>query len=239
MQDILVYQDYVHNNGVLLGRLRDTFGAERVTHCDAQDILNDQLNAASLFVMPGGADLFFCEKLNGAANTKIRKYVESGGTYLGICAGAYYACRRIEWAKDKDDAIIQTRELGFFPGTAIGPLPEIMESFEGSWAGVAHLDAGPAFYRGGCWFRADGDGAFTTLASYSDGRPAIVSMDIGQGRVILTGCHLEHRPDDLVAETYRHRNASQDYLANVTREFADAWSPDTDLWTRFISPLSK
>ena len=24
-------------------------------------------------------------------------YVEGGGAYLGLCAGAYYACRRIEF----------------------------------------------------------------------------------------------------------------------------------------------
>ena len=42
---------------------------------------------AVMFVMPGGADLPYCAALNGAPNARIRRFVEAGGTYLGICAG--------------------------------------------------------------------------------------------------------------------------------------------------------
>jgi biotin--protein ligase len=44
--------------------------------------------SCKLLVIPGGADIPYTEALNGAGNNKIRQYVESGGSYLGICAGA-------------------------------------------------------------------------------------------------------------------------------------------------------
>lgn len=247
MKTVLVYQDYIHNNGVLFRRLRDTFGADRVRHCDAADIIGGCLDpeTVGLFVMPGGADLYYCEKLNGAGNTAIRSYVEAGGTYLGICAGAYYACRRIEWARDqKDAAIIQDRELEFFAGTAIGPLPEYIENFEGSWAGVAALSTpeglAAAFYRGGCGFIPDIDSAHVTLASYDlpDRPAALIETRVGRGRVILSGCHIEHTPAAMTAELYHHNNSSYPHTKRVLDELTARWHPQMDLWGRHIEGIA-
>ena len=76
--------------------------------------------------MPGGADVPYCQALDGHGNKLIRgmqliqcqysrsrfekqltqgknwavvsaDFVEAGGAYLGLCAGAYYACARIEF----------------------------------------------------------------------------------------------------------------------------------------------
>ena len=52
-----------------------------------------------LFIMPGGRDRLYHAALLGAGNLKIRSFVERGGTYLGLCAGAYYGCRSIEFEK--------------------------------------------------------------------------------------------------------------------------------------------
>lgn len=52
---------------------------------------------AALLVMPGGADLPYCRCLNGIGNQVIRRFVQQGGAYLGLCAGAYYACAAIEF----------------------------------------------------------------------------------------------------------------------------------------------
>ena len=48
-------------------------------------------------VMPGGADRPYCAALNGEGNRRIRAFVEAGGAYLGLCAGAYYASQRVEF----------------------------------------------------------------------------------------------------------------------------------------------
>ena len=49
---------------------------------------------SSLLVMPGGRDLPYVESLSGLGNREISQFVKSGGSYLGICAGAYYACAK-------------------------------------------------------------------------------------------------------------------------------------------------
>ncbi|KIZ05719.1 biotin--protein ligase [Monoraphidium neglectum] len=74
----------------------------------------------ALLVMPGGADLPYCKHLNGAGNALIRDYVSGGGSYLGICAGAYYACARVEFEAGSAMEVIGERELCFFPGVARG-----------------------------------------------------------------------------------------------------------------------
>lgn len=76
---------------------------------------------AALFVMPGGADIPYCKDLNGAGNEHIRAFVDQGGRYLGICAGAYYGCAAIEFSKGTDIEVIGARELNFYPGLGIGP----------------------------------------------------------------------------------------------------------------------
>src|SRR3989338_11408695 len=53
---------------------------------------------ATCFVMPGGRDSPYVESLNFAGVTKIQDYVKEGGAYLGICAGAYFAANKIEFA---------------------------------------------------------------------------------------------------------------------------------------------
>ena len=84
--------------------------------------------STALLVFPGGRDELYCQDLNGAGNVRIRRYVEGGGRYLGLCAGGYYGAARCEWRADKPapDArkerwdVAGPRELSFFPGTCRG-----------------------------------------------------------------------------------------------------------------------
>lgn len=80
----------------------------------AKDILSGCLMEYVALIIPGGADLPYCERLNGAGNRAIREFVENGGLYVGICAGAYYGCREIAFI-GADYDVFGARELGFFP----------------------------------------------------------------------------------------------------------------------------
>ncbi len=249
MKTIYVYQDYVHNNGALYRRLQDMAGLDAVVQCDAADITGGCLDPqkVAMFIMPGGADLFYCEKLNGAGNKAIRAYVEAGGIYLGICAGAYYACSRIEWAQDNSHkSIIGDRELNFFKGTATGPIKSLLEEndIDASWNNIARLETSsgtvPAFYNAGPVFIPDAHSSYEALATYKDvqGTPAaIVSMTIGKGRALLTSCHIEYTPALLRATQYNHRNSSAEWTNSVCARFEQEWTPPADLWDRFVTPL--
>lgn len=165
---------------------------------------------AVMFVMPGGADLPYCAALNGAPNARIRRFVEAGGTYLGICAGAYYACRELAFHAGTRGAICGPRELSFVDAVAVGSLPELTGGllYDGTPRTTAavtlrttdHLSPAPlalyTHYHGGCRFDFDAaPGAGTqVLAVYADlggTPPAIVSARVGKGRAILSGVHLE------------------------------------------------
>ncbi len=164
---------------------------------------------AVLFIMPGGSDLFYLKNLSPHGNDKIRKYVENGGTYLGFCAGAYYAGERVNFAMNTPLEIVGERELKFFPGTVEGPTLAAYDEHSYSGCGIAHLhwNAGSpfakssqfyAFYNGGgCFMDAQAKPNTVVLASYKTAfglKPAIIEISVGKGKAMLSGAHWEYVP---------------------------------------------
>lgn len=165
-------------------------------------ILDGALEQVSILIMPGGRDKPYHAYLKGTPNQKIRKFVEEGGTYFGICAGAYYGCSRVEFDKGFPLEVCEDRELCFFKGSAIGPAYGKGTFEYGSEKGSRLAKLGMnekefyAYYNGGPYF----DGDFTNikvLARYLDlpGEPAaIIECAVGKGKAILSGVHLESQP---------------------------------------------
>ncbi|ELR21417.1 biotin holocarboxylase synthetase/biotinprotein ligase [Acanthamoeba castellanii str. Neff] len=137
---------------------------------------------ACLLVMPGGADRPYDHALRGAGNARIRAWVEAGGRYLGLCAGGYYGCARVEFEKGAAAGleVCETRELAFYAGTARGPLvpPGQFDYATERGSRAARLDATqldpalaavPVYYNGGCCFVGGGgaDPACVALAHYN------------------------------------------------------------------------
>jgi biotin--protein ligase len=195
---------------------------------------------ACLLVMPGGADRPYDRALRGAGNARIRAWVEAGGRYLGLCAGGYYGCARVEFEKGASGAaagleVCEARELAFYAGTARGPLvpPGQFDYATERGSRAARLDATqldpalgaavPVYYNGGCCFVGGGGGV--ALAHYNglslddeeDGggddvaRPvAIVSCAVGRGKAVLCGVHPEHD-----ARLLRAAHADDPHLARL------------------------
>ena len=90
----------------------------------AEEIISTNLsNHCSLLIMPGGRDLPYVKKLQGKGNRNISDFVRNGGSYLGICAGAYYGCSLVQFAQgDPLLEVVGPRELAFFPGVSQGPV---------------------------------------------------------------------------------------------------------------------
>jgi len=181
----------------------------RIERIYAEQILNDpwEKNAA-LLVIAGGEDIPYAKALNGIGNQKIRSYVENGGSFLGICAGAYYAGDFVEFAKGTELEVLGERELAFFPGTVRGPnlAPYVYRSERGALA--AHIlwkDAlkfpqdtpFTVYYNGGGYFvDAESKNNVHVLATYDtpDRPAAIVECEIGSGKAILSSVHFEFDP---------------------------------------------
>ena len=66
-----------------------------VSRISALEIIQDESQQPALFVVPGGADTPYHDALTGKGNQIIKKWVNQGTNYLGICAGAYYACSKV------------------------------------------------------------------------------------------------------------------------------------------------
>lgn len=173
---------------------------ERITK---KMILEGALQRFSTLIMPGGRDKPYHAHLQGSPNQKIRQFVEDGGTYLGICAGAYYGCKLVEFDKGFPLEVFEERELSFFNGSAIGPAYGKGTFEYGTEKGARLAKLGMkdkifhVYYNGGPYFSGD----FTNvkiLARYLDlpeRPPAIIECKVGKGRAILSGVHLEYSPD--------------------------------------------
>jgi biotin--protein ligase len=157
---------------------------------------------ADLFVMPGGRDIPYYRALKGKGDERIRTFVQNGGSFIGICAGSYYAGSYVDFAKNTDLEVQGGRGLSFFPGIVKGP---ILSSYDyltkiGARAERISTEEGdeyPVFYDGGgCFLDAAGQENVTVIASYSIGKeyPAIISCKVGAGIALLSGVHIEYEP---------------------------------------------
>ncbi len=205
--NILIYTDNVSNNHILyyaLGKLRDK---QSVHFVNANELLAGALSPdIDLLVMPGGASRYKAAKLNGPANDLIRKYVADGGSYLGICAGAYMACETTYWAKGQPFEIICHNQLNFFPGKAIGPIQDFGkgDNYNGTNARLVMLEINgktvPSLYLGGCTFESQQHCDYQILARFSElseQPPAIISGSYGRGKWLLSSTHPEYDTEAL------------------------------------------
>jgi glutamine amidotransferase-like uncharacterized protein len=234
---IAIYEDYTFNNGSLFKALKGVLKAISPKFVDADSVLNGALTKhIDLFIMPGGASRYVSAKLDGAGNAAIKAYVANGGTYLGICAGAYYGCRRTEWHPAGTVPIAVDNELAFFPGIARGPLP-FGPAVDDKIAAIVPLTLADgtvtkALYWDGCRF--EGAEPETVLARYADGSAAVIAGTYGKGRYILSGPHPEINDAQLDLMTFdvvqnRHaeiaalkdRGATKDLFTHILARYVD------------------
>lgn len=223
----------------VLATIREKLPANIITvqTISSQDILNNKLNKAlnsgskdiGVLIMPGGADLPYCKKLNGQGNDIIRQFISKGNIYIGICAGAYYGASTIQFSGQnfegnckKSYEINGARELAFFSGTAISSIAsltngqlydETVESKAMVTLNYANGQQDEVYYHGGAYFEADKDAEFKVLATYSDGKNAIVSGDFGRGKYLLSGVHFE-----LGASVYKQYAIAKASEVDIERE---------------------
>jgi|LakMenEpi03Aug12_release.lakeMendotaPanAssembly.Ray.scaffolds.fasta_scaffold357685_2 glutamine amidotransferase-like uncharacterized protein len=189
--------------------LRNSLSIRKPSNIDAQAIIKTAAwEEAALLIFPGGRDRPYHTALKGVGNQRIRTYVENGGCYLGICAGAYYGAKDVEFDRGGKLEVVESRELNFFPGIARGPVygsgTFFYDSEEGSQASLISnlfgIQSLKVYYNGGCSFvDAEKYPQVKVLSRYLgvEGEPAaIISISIGKGKVILSGVHLEVRASD-------------------------------------------
>ncbi len=183
----------------------------RIAKITSQELTSKpwQENTA-LLAFPGGRDIPYHNMLSGIGTSSIKNFVEQGGAYLGICAGAYFGSKSFIFEKGMPIEVIAERDLGFFPGVARGSALGIgkfcyltekgAESCRVLWAedGKDPITF-YSYFNGGCYFEhPERYPEITVLAHYKDiSKAAIVYNQIGKGRALLSGVHFEYSPQNL------------------------------------------
>ena len=181
--------------------LKDYYHVERIY---PEDVIHQPWETkAACFVIPGGRSKPYYESLEPVGTDKIKEYVKNGGSYLGICAGAYFAAQKTEFALGSPDEIRQDGILNFCASTASGPVLAYYDynSRKGARAAKIKFKETTIFlyFNGGCTFLGtEKTPHLDVLGHYTlDNKPllpAITHIMYGQGCVILSGVHFEFNP---------------------------------------------
>ena len=153
--------------------------------------------------IPGGDMFQYSRDISAAGKMKIRAFVNGGGAYIGICAGACFASKSVIWREDP----LPMEPLGLFKGTASGPANEIVPFPQYGMcridvAGHDHpITAGQpdrlwTLYYWGPVLVPDAGASATVLGRYTAvSQPAMVAFEYGKGRVFIIGAHPEIEED--------------------------------------------
>lgn len=168
----------------------------------ASTVNNEDIRHIDLFYFPGGNSEPFIVNITDQGKEKIRQMISNGAGYIGTCAGAMFAAETQIW---QGNTYI-TGQLGIFPGTAQGPIPEI---FPWPQIGMCQVDLNKPhpitddqpdsvwimLYHGP-FMTPNAGAAIDTIGTYEvTGQPALVACKYGDGRVFLTGPHPEWEED--------------------------------------------
>jgi len=156
----------------------------------AQDIIDGVLQNPdgspryNLVYFMGGSGRGYNNALGAEGAQKVRDFINSGGNYVGTCAGAFYG---------------STNYVGIFPGSM--SYVNVILWLDYDLAnhiinnGFGSQLSNVQYYQGG-WLEEDIPdvdyvATFSTSNSQLNGHPAVISNNYGNGRVVLSGGHPE------------------------------------------------
>ena len=169
-----------------------------------EDVFFDDVD---MIAVPGGiGDSESFHYLLRNSGDLIRQFVSKGGSYLGICMGAYWAGRYYLDVLDNVDAVQYIKQ----PGTDT-KRPHA-KAIDVTWNGVQDK----MFFYDGCALVGDAT-KFTTVATYANGD----AMAIVQNNIGLIGCHPESEQFWYDGYTWMKGKYHQDQHHALLLEFVD------------------
>jgi predicted deacylase len=160
------------------------------------------LSQFNVVLFPGGSGTRQGEALGGTNRQQLRQFIQGGGGYIGICAGAYLATTDFPWSLRIIDAKTYTKEWkrgrGVVAMEITGPGREILGREPGHDVVQVRYHNGPILVPAHCpglddfqtlaYFRgevAEGDAPKGVMID----SPAIVAGSFGRGRVVCFSPH--------------------------------------------------
>jgi glutamine amidotransferase-like uncharacterized protein len=179
-----------------LGKISDI----KLTELDGDQISNGSLKDFDVVIFTGGRAGEQATSLGEKGREEVRKFVQQGGGYVGICAGAYLACSggnmlgilnaksAPKWRRGKGMVKIEVTPLGEQSTSLPAKIQEVLYN-NGPILTPDQREDLPkfetlAFYRTEMSKMGATKGAMVNT-------PAIVSGSCGKGRVMISGPHPE------------------------------------------------
>jgi glutamine amidotransferase-like uncharacterized protein len=183
----------------------DRVACRRIT---AGEIAVGALAQYDVVVVPGGAGSATAKALREVGRAAVRAFVEDGGGYLGICAGAYLATKHYRWSLGILDAkVVDARHWARGTGPVLLSLTAAGRHALGEERPSVEIRCGQGPVLAPASDAAVPD--FETLATYETeiakygaptgvmtGSPALVRGRFGKGRVVAAGVHAEGSADE-------------------------------------------
>lgn len=156
-----------------------------------------QKNPVDLLIMPGGKSWKYLEDLGVEGAHSIREYIKNGGSYFGICAGAYFAVSQRQGPSPKPIPYgIGLLDGVAYDGTALktSPFRGGMMSIQNFLPGFKSkfqilMLGGPSFHFSEQEKSKKQIEVLQTFAGINT--PALIRFQYGQGKVLLSGPHGE------------------------------------------------
>jgi len=143
------------------------------------------LRGAVLYAQPGGDSLEDAYRRLRRHRRAIRRFVHSGGRYLGFCLGGYLAGATPGFALLPGD----TDQYIASPAATVADEEDTLVDV--AWRGSKRT----LFFQDGPYFDVRADADVTVLATYPNGTIAALVAGFGSGRVGVVGPHPEATED--------------------------------------------
>ncbi len=177
----------------------------KVTALKPEEMGTRDLSEFDVVIFSGGSGSAQSKAIGDAGRENVRKFVEKGGGYLGICAGAYLACAGFDWGIGILNAKTVSNKWQRGGGMVRAELTDSGREFFGPVAGqfTIRYNNGPIIqplgrkdlpaYQVAAYFRTE-MAKNNTPVGVMVNSPAAVFAPYGKGRVITISPHSEDTP---------------------------------------------
>ena len=211
--------DAAGSSGQGVPRVTEILGREQgleVVIFKPEDIRTGKLAKFDVVIFTGGSGSKQAETIGEEGRAKVKEFVEAGGGYIGICAGAYLACSGFSWGVKILDARTASPMWRRGEGNVKLELTERGRAVFGAPTGqfdVRYVN-GPILVPAGGELLPDFEplahfrtelAKNNTPAGLMVNSPAIVAGSCGKGRVLVSSPHPEQTPglDHFVVKAVR------------------------------------
>lgn len=200
-------------------------------HLGAEDMRAEVLKQFDVVIFPGGSGSKQARDIGEKGRAAVRNFVEGGGGYVGICAGAYLCSANYSWSLDLVDTRALTgtvevpgegkKQLWYRGGDAFieteltekgvrlfgsGGIPkQFTVRYHNGPIVTPHGSGELEDYEVLAWFRGE-NGRLEAQKGTMVNTPAIVSGSFGKGRAVSISPHPESNPDlhPVIAQAVRY-----------------------------------